>query len=158
MRRVRGEAKYERGASAGIAIALRVKRGCVGREERVPEVELLRVHLARTGDLETLQRAQAGDAQLGEVKSNVDSGVFDAIQIAGIAALCSSQACVEDSNKIYQERRDALIEGLTAMGLEVKPPKATFYGLVCELSSKRSPGRCNIHKNDSRSERLLAVS
>lgn len=64
---------------------------------------------------------------LGKVKSNVDSGVFDAIQIAGIAALTSSQDCVEETNKIYEERRNALIEGLTAMGLEVKPPKATFY-------------------------------
>jgi LL-diaminopimelate aminotransferase len=64
---------------------------------------------------------------LGKVKSNVDSGVFDSIQIAGIAALNCSQACVEETNKIYEERRDALIEGLTAMGLEVKPPKATFY-------------------------------
>jgi len=64
---------------------------------------------------------------LGKVKSNIDSGVFDAIQIAGIAALRSSQTCVEETNKIYEERRDALIEGLTAMGLKVKPPKATFY-------------------------------
>jgi LL-diaminopimelate aminotransferase len=64
---------------------------------------------------------------LGKVKSNVDSGVFDAIQIAGIAALRSSQAGVEETNKIYEERRDALVEGLTAMGLVVKPPKATFY-------------------------------
>ena len=64
---------------------------------------------------------------LGKVKSNVDSGVFDAIQIAGIVALRSSQNCVEETSKIYAERRDALIEGLRAMGLEVKPPKATFY-------------------------------
>jgi LL-diaminopimelate aminotransferase len=64
---------------------------------------------------------------LGKVKSNIDSGVFDAIQIAGIAALRSSQTCVEETNKIYEERRDALIEGLTAVGLKVKPPKATFY-------------------------------
>jgi LL-diaminopimelate aminotransferase len=64
---------------------------------------------------------------LGKVKSNVDSGVFDSIQIAGIAALSSPQTCVEETNKIYEERRNALIEGLTAMGLEVKPPKATFY-------------------------------
>ena len=64
---------------------------------------------------------------LGKVKSNVDSGVFDAIQIAGIAALSSSQTCVDDSNLVYEERRNALIEGLKAMGLEVKPPKATFY-------------------------------
>ncbi|MDD3248631.1 MAG: LL-diaminopimelate aminotransferase [Methanosarcina sp.] len=64
---------------------------------------------------------------LGKVKSNVDSGVFDAIQIAGIAALSSSQTCVNDANLVYEERRNALIEGLKAMGLEVKPPKATFY-------------------------------
>ncbi len=64
---------------------------------------------------------------LGKVKSNVDSGVFDAIQIAGIAALRSPQTCVEETSKIYEERRNALIEGLTAIGLEVEPPKATFY-------------------------------
>ena len=64
---------------------------------------------------------------LGKVKSNVDSGVFDAIQIAGITALRSSQAGVEETNKIYEERRDALVEGLKAMGIEVKSPKATFY-------------------------------
>ncbi len=64
---------------------------------------------------------------LGKVKSNVDSGVFDAIQIAGIAALSSSQTCVDDTNLVYEERRNSLIEGLKAMGLEVKPPEATFY-------------------------------
>ena len=64
---------------------------------------------------------------LGKVKSNVDSGVFDAIQLAGIAALRSSQVCVEETNKVYEERRNALVEGLKAMGLEVRPPKATFY-------------------------------
>jgi LL-diaminopimelate aminotransferase len=64
---------------------------------------------------------------LGKVKSNVDSGVFDAIQIAGIVALRSPQTCVEETSKIYEERRDALIEGLKAMGLDVKLPKATFY-------------------------------
>lgn len=64
---------------------------------------------------------------LGKVKSNVDSGVFEAVQLAGIAALSSSQTCVDDANRIYQERRDVFIEGLKAVGLEVKPPKATFY-------------------------------
>ena len=57
----------------------------------------------------------------------MDSGVFDAIQIAGIAALRSSQAGVVETNKIYEERRDALVEGLKAMGIKVKSPKATFY-------------------------------
>ncbi len=64
---------------------------------------------------------------VGKVKSNIDSGAFDAIQIAGITALTSSQQCVADMNAIYTERRDALLKGLNAIGLDVKPPKATFY-------------------------------
>ena len=64
---------------------------------------------------------------VGKVKSNIDSGAFDAIQIAGITALSSSQQCVADMNAIYTERRDALLKGLNAIGLDVKPPKATFY-------------------------------
>ena len=64
---------------------------------------------------------------VGKVKSNIDSGAFEAIQIAGITALSSSQQCVADMNAIYTERRDALLKGLNAIGLDVKPPKATFY-------------------------------
>ncbi|AKB25402.1 LL-diaminopimelate aminotransferase, methanococcal [Methanosarcina sp. MTP4] len=64
---------------------------------------------------------------LDKVKSNIDSGTFEAVQLAGAAAMNESQACVDDTNKIYTERRDTLIEGLKAMGLEAKPPKATFY-------------------------------
>ena len=64
---------------------------------------------------------------VGKVKSNIDSGAFNAIQIAGITALSSSQQCVADMNAIYTERRDALLKGLNAIGLDVKPPKATFY-------------------------------
>ncbi|MDO9516984.1 MAG: LL-diaminopimelate aminotransferase [Methanosarcinaceae archaeon] len=64
---------------------------------------------------------------VGKVKSNIDSGAFDAIQIAGITALTSSQQCVADMNDIYTERRDALLKGLKSIGIDVKPPKATFY-------------------------------
>lgn len=64
---------------------------------------------------------------LGKVKTNVDSGAFEAVQEAGIAALSSSQDCVRDMNKVYKERRDVLVTGLKKLGLEVKPPKATFY-------------------------------
>ncbi|TQD25670.1 LL-diaminopimelate aminotransferase [Methanolobus vulcani] len=66
-------------------------------------------------------------AGVGKVKSNVDSGAFDAIQMAGITALSSSQQCVADMNTIYEERRDALLKGLNEVGLDVKSPKATFY-------------------------------
>ncbi|MDR2944994.1 MAG: LL-diaminopimelate aminotransferase [Methanosarcinales archaeon] len=66
-------------------------------------------------------------AGFGKVKANIDSGVFDAVQRAGITALTSSQQCVSDMNEIYQERRDVLVKGLASIGLEVKPQKATFY-------------------------------
>ncbi|MCQ6963304.1 LL-diaminopimelate aminotransferase [Methanolobus chelungpuianus] len=66
-------------------------------------------------------------AGFGKVKSNIDSGAFDAIQRAGITALTSSQQCVADMNNIYTERRNVLLKGLRELGLDVKPPKATFY-------------------------------
>jgi LL-diaminopimelate aminotransferase len=66
-------------------------------------------------------------AALGKIKSNIDSGAFDAIQLAGIAALDSDQSCVREYNAIYQERRDLLVSGLNKLGFQVTPPKATFY-------------------------------
>ncbi|MBO4302306.1 LL-diaminopimelate aminotransferase [Methanosarcinaceae archaeon] len=67
-------------------------------------------------------------AAFGKVKSNIDSGVFDAVQRAGITALTSSQQCVLDMNeKVYTPRRNALLAGLKAIGLKTEPPKATFY-------------------------------
>ncbi|WP_326493528.1 LL-diaminopimelate aminotransferase [Methanogenium organophilum] len=66
-------------------------------------------------------------AGLGRVKTNVDSGAFDAIQMAGITALTSSQECVEESCAVYKERRDVLVSGLRELGFEVTSPKATFY-------------------------------
>ncbi len=69
-------------------------------------------------------------AGLGKVKTNTDSGAFEAVQAAAVAALSSSQACVEESRKIYRERREVLCGGLAKAGLEVLWPKATFYVLV----------------------------
>jgi len=64
---------------------------------------------------------------LGRVKSNIDSGIFCALQLAGISALETPQEQVRNMCQLYQERRDALITGLTSLGWQVKPPKATFY-------------------------------
>jgi LL-diaminopimelate aminotransferase len=64
---------------------------------------------------------------LGKIKSNIDSGAFDAIQHAGIAALDSDQSCVAENCRILQERRDLLVGGLKKLGYEVELPKATFY-------------------------------
>jgi len=66
-------------------------------------------------------------AGLGRVKTNLDSGVFQAIQEAGIAALSGSQDFVEEMRDIYRERRDALVDGLTALGFAVDRPRASFY-------------------------------
>ena len=66
-------------------------------------------------------------AGLGRVKTNVDSGVFNAVQHAAITALSGSQDCVADACKIYQERRDVLVKGLRSLGFDLPTPKATFY-------------------------------
>ena len=66
-------------------------------------------------------------AGLGRVKTNVDSGAFDAIQIAAIEALTSSQECIAQSCAVYEERRDTLVSGLRELGFDVTSPKATFY-------------------------------
>lgn len=64
---------------------------------------------------------------LSQVKSNIDSGAFQAVQIAGIAALEGDQGCVDEMNKEYTARRDILVKGLIDLGLSVEMPKATFY-------------------------------
>lgn len=64
---------------------------------------------------------------LGAVKSNVDSGVFQAVQMAGIKALRGDNSCVKEMNRVYQERRDIMVEGLRDAGLEAAVPRATFY-------------------------------
>jgi LL-diaminopimelate aminotransferase len=66
-------------------------------------------------------------AGLGQVKSQIDSGAFDAIQEAGIAALEGDQSFVSEMCATYQRRRDVLVEGLRKLGLEVDTPRATFY-------------------------------
>jgi LL-diaminopimelate aminotransferase len=66
-------------------------------------------------------------AGLKKVKTNVDSGVFNAVQIAAIAALTGSQDSVKRSCAIYEERRDALVRGLSEMGIACLSPRATFY-------------------------------
>jgi len=72
-----------------------------------------------------------GNAQLvgglGTVKTNIDSGVFQAVQEAAIAALGSSDEKLNEYCSIYQERRDLMVTALRALGLECDVPRATFY-------------------------------
>ncbi|MGQ9745457.1 MAG: LL-diaminopimelate aminotransferase [Dissulfurimicrobium sp.] len=66
-------------------------------------------------------------AGLKKVKSNVDSGQFNAVQEAAIAALQSDQSFIDEMRKVYSERRDTLVNGLRRLGINVPFPKATFY-------------------------------
>ena len=66
-------------------------------------------------------------AGLGKVKTNVDSGVFQAVQAAGIEALTNGDEASEGIRRVYRERRDLLIPGLRAIGLDPGFPQATFY-------------------------------
>lgn len=64
---------------------------------------------------------------LAQVKTNVDSGAFNACQEAGIAALEHAEPFCSELRAIYQKRRDILIPALQAIGLHCKSPDATFY-------------------------------
>ncbi len=66
-------------------------------------------------------------AGLAKVKSNIDSGIFTAIQIAAIEALKNADKVKDEMIKLYQQRRDVLLRGLNDAGWEVPCPKATFY-------------------------------
>ena len=61
------------------------------------------------------------------VKSNIDSGVPNAIQYMGIEAMRMSQDAIDDRNAIYQHRRDRVVSVLQEIGLEAIPPKASLY-------------------------------
>jgi len=67
---------------------------------------------------------------LGNVKANIDSGIFQAVQFAGIVALKSDEKHIKKLNKMYQSRRDVLIDGLNAIGWKTPKPKATFYAWI----------------------------
>jgi alanine-synthesizing transaminase len=64
---------------------------------------------------------------LARIKSYLDYGVFQPIQIAGIIALEGNQACVDDINAMYRRRRNVLVDGLNKMGWQVPKPKGTMF-------------------------------
>jgi LL-diaminopimelate aminotransferase len=64
---------------------------------------------------------------LGTVKTNVDSGVFQAVQEAAIAGLTGGEETLHEYCGIYKERRDLMVAGLRELGLACDVPRATFY-------------------------------
>lgn len=70
------------------------------------------------------ERAIAG---LGKIKTNIDSGVFQAVQEAGITALRDSSAGLEERKEVYRERLEIFCRGLEEAGISYTQPDATFY-------------------------------
>lgn len=79
---------------------------------------------------------------LGKIKTNVDSGIFQAVQEAGIEALTGSQEKVDEYRKIYKERRDFVVGKLTELGYSFFYPKATFYVWVKTPNNMSSSHFC----------------
>jgi len=66
-------------------------------------------------------------AALIKIKSYLDYGMFQPIQIASIIALNGPQECVKEISDMYQSRRDVLIDGLSKAGWAIEKPKATMF-------------------------------
>jgi LL-diaminopimelate aminotransferase len=73
----------------------------------------------------------AGNAEVVEryrqLKTNLDSGMFEAVQRATVAALTIARDFPREMSEVYRRRRDLVVEALVGIGLEVIPPKATPY-------------------------------
>ncbi len=81
---------------------------------------------------------------LSIIKTNIDSGVFKAIQQAGVEALAGPQDNIEKMNNIYTRRRDIVINGLNQLGWNLKPTKATFYIWIPTLKGMSSLDFANL--------------
>jgi LL-diaminopimelate aminotransferase len=72
------------------------------------------------GNAETVERYR-------HLKTNLDSGMFDALQLAVVAALTEARDFPAEMSEIYRRRRDLMIEALATIGLPASPPRATPY-------------------------------
>jgi LL-diaminopimelate aminotransferase len=66
-------------------------------------------------------------ASYWRLKTNLDSGMFEALQMAAAAALAGPRGAIEEMNAIYARRRDLLVDALREIGVTVEPPKGTIY-------------------------------
>ena len=73
----------------------------------------------------------AGNAEIVEryrqLKTNIDSGMFDALQLAAVAALTTARGFPAEMSEVYRRRRDLMVGALAAIGLAAEPPRATPY-------------------------------
>jgi LL-diaminopimelate aminotransferase len=66
-------------------------------------------------------------ASYWRLKTNVDSGLFEAVQLAGAAALTGPRGPIEEMNAVYARRRDLVVDALRGIGVRIDPPKGTIY-------------------------------
>jgi LL-diaminopimelate aminotransferase len=71
--------------------------------------------------------APAAVSSYWRLKTNVDSGLFEAVQLAAVAALEGPRGPIDEMNAIYARRRDLVVEALREIGVQVSPPKGTIY-------------------------------
>lgn len=85
---------------------------------------------------------------IGRVKTNIDSGIFNALQRAGIAALEGPQDCIQESIAVYRRRRDVVVGALSASGIEIKPPLGAIYVWVPVPAGHTSVSFCEFLLNE----------
>jgi LL-diaminopimelate aminotransferase len=66
-------------------------------------------------------------ASYWRLKTNVDSGLFEAVQLAGAAALTGPRGPIEETNAVYARRRHLVVDALGGIGVRIEPPKGTIY-------------------------------
>lgn len=64
---------------------------------------------------------------LGTIKTNIDSGIFNPVQLAAVEALDHGEKTLPDMVKLYQSRRDLLVSELAGLGWEISPPQGSIY-------------------------------
>ncbi len=89
---------------------------------------------------------------LATVKTNLDSGIFNAVQEAAIAALTGPQDHVDHMREVYRRRRDVVIEGFRSIGIDLEPPRGSIYVWV-----PTPPGRSSVEFSAELLDRAAVV-
>ena len=123
-------------ADAGVLLVFGAEPAVIGTTPLGFDAKLRR-HAAWQAVLHAIEPADVGadevvsdpvrGTSLAKVNANVDSGVLNAIQMAGIAALKKIASVTRSANALYQKRRDIFVDGLNKIGWNIPKPKATFY-------------------------------
>jgi LL-diaminopimelate aminotransferase len=83
------------------------------------------------------------------LKTNIDSGMFEAVQLAGAAALTRAEGAAREMSRIYQRRRDLVCDALAEIGVDVTPPRATIYVWAPVPAGHTSASYCELVLEES---------